>query len=230
MRRAVLVCCVVAAAVRADVAHIGTSRARLVEAAREAERPSPLLVVLHGNDETGEARAQRWRDPAERRGWKVLALDCPAALGCDAHGRWYMWNGNPSWVREQVVALAARDRIDMTSVYLVGWSGGATYIGRNLAAWDSMFAGIVIHGGGVPPTHDGCPTRPLPTYFLVGDGNPTHGDTQQLRDYLERCDQDVRWDLVPGANHPKEDEALTSEKVDEILKWLELHRGTSPVS
>jgi poly(3-hydroxybutyrate) depolymerase len=213
MRGAVIICCFVAAEVRAN-----------------ADDPAPLLVVLHGNDETADERAQRWSAAAERRGWKVLALACPSDLGCDAHGRWYMWNGDPSWVRDQVKALAERDRIDMSRVYLAGWSGGATYIGRNLPAWDSMFAGIVIHGGGVPPSDDACPDRALPTYFLVGDRNPTHSATRRLREYLERCDQDVRWDLVPGANHPKEDEALTPEKVDEILQWLESHRGPDAVS
>jgi poly(3-hydroxybutyrate) depolymerase len=226
MRRAVLACCVLAAAVRADVSQVGHD----VEASRDTGRPSPLLVVLHGNNETGQARAQRWRATAELRGWKVLALDCPRDLGCDARGRWYLWNGDPSWVRDQVKAFAARDHIDMSRVFLAGWSGGATYIGKRFPAWDSMFAGIVIHGGGVPPLDDECPDRRLPTYFLVGDKNPMHDATRRLREYLERCDQDVRWDLVPGANHPKEDEALTPEKVDEILEWLESHRGANAVS
>jgi poly(3-hydroxybutyrate) depolymerase len=223
MRPVVLMCSagvVAAVALRAVVAHVeGDGR----------DEPRPLLVVLHGNDETASERADRWREATDRRGWELLALDCPDELGCDDRGRWYVWNGDPSWVRERVRTLAEHSRIDMSRVYLAGWSGGATYIGKNLPAWESMFAGVVIHGGGVPPRDDVCPTRKVPAYFLVGDENPTHGATRRLREYFERCDQDVRWDLIPGANHRQEDAALTPEKADEILRWLESHRS-EPVS
>ena len=227
VRPVVLLSCVVAVAVRADVPHDRTSAAL---AANEDDGARPLLVVLHGNNETAAKRASRWRDAVEQHGWRLLALDCPAELGCDDNGRWYAWNGDPSWVHERVRALAAHTRIDMARVYLVGWSGGATYIGKKLPAWETMFAGIVIHGGGAPPSDDACPTRRLPAYFLVGDRNPAHGSSRRLREYFERCDQDVRWDLIPGANHVEEDEALTPEKAAEILRWLESHRGSDAVS
>lgn len=186
---------------------------------------APLLVVLHGDRESGEERAQKWREAAERRGWRVLALDCPRDRGCDEQRRWYTWNGDPSWVRQQVLALAERVRIDMSRVFLAGWSGGATYIGKRMPAWASLFAGVVIHGGGVAPAGDACPDRPFPAYFLVGDENPAHRGSVRLREYFERCKLDVKWDLVPGANHPLEDAALTPTKATEILRWLEEHRG-----
>jgi poly(3-hydroxybutyrate) depolymerase len=219
MREAVLMCVLVGAAVGADV----TPHA-------DVAGPAPLLVVLHGNNETGAERAKKWRAAAAKRGWQLLALDCPRDLGCDDEGRWYAWNGNPSWVREQVVAHAARERIDMTRVFLAGWSGGATYIGKRMPAWSSIFAGAVIHGGGVPPSEDECPDRAFPMYFLVGDENPAHGGSVRLRSYAERCGLDVRWDLLPGANHSQEDAVLTPEKADGILRWLERHRGADAVS
>jgi poly(3-hydroxybutyrate) depolymerase len=229
MRPVVLLCCVVAVAVRADVAHIGEDRTGAARAASDDD-PRPLLVVLHGNNETADERSERWREATERRGWKLLALDCPLERGCDDRGRWYAWDGDPSWVHERVKALTAHARIDLSRVYLAGWSGGATYIGKKLPAWETMFAGVVLHGGGVPPSDDECPSRRLPAYFLVGDENPTHRATQRLREYFERCGEDVRWDLIPGANHLEEDEALTPEKADEILRWLESHRSGNAVS
>ena len=68
----------------------------------------------------------------------------------------------------------------------------------------------------MPPRTQDCPDRALPVYFLVGDKNPAHGGSQRLRDYVRRCDQEMQWDLLPGANHPKEDAALTPEKADEL--------------
>jgi poly(3-hydroxybutyrate) depolymerase len=186
--------------------------------------PAPLLVVLHGNGETAEQRAAKWQEAAARRGWKLLALDCPRDLGCNEDGQWYAWNGSSRWIFERVRELAARERIDASRIYLAGWSGGATYIGKRMAEWPRVFAAVVIHGGGSPPRERTCPSRPFPAYFLVGDQNPAHEGAVRLRTYLEHCEQRVRWDLVPGANHAREDEALTPAKAEAILLWLASQR------
>jgi poly(3-hydroxybutyrate) depolymerase len=186
--------------------------------------PTPLLVVLHGDHENADTRAAKWREAAAAHGWNVLALDCPSDLGCDRIGRWYRWNGDPRWIRDQVRGFAQRVPVDMSRVYLAGWSGGATYIGKRMPMWTPMFAGVVIHGGGTPPSTKDCPDRALPTYFLVGDENPAHGGSQRLRAYLHDCGQELKWDLLPGANHDQEDEALTPQKANEILRWLASRR------
>jgi predicted esterase len=177
----------------------------------------PLLVVLHGNHESAEDAAHRWRGAAADKRWGVLALACPRALGCDEQARWYRWAGEPDWIFDQLAAID--DRIDRSRVYLVGWSGGASYIGMKAPAWDRRFAAIVFHGGGQPPDDDGaCPS--LPAYFLVGDENPAHPAAKRLRAYWERCGAEAHWDLLEGANHAREDAALDREKAGAILEWL----------
>jgi hypothetical protein len=93
-----------------------------------------------------------------------------------------------------------------------------------------MFAAAVIHGGGVPPRSEECPDRPFPMYFLVGDKNPAHGAAKRLRAYADACELEVTWDLVPGANHAKEDAALTPAKADQILGWLARQRRSEGVA
>ena len=83
----------------------------------------------------------------ERLGWALLSLECPDKLGCP-DGSWYKWRHDPGWVREQVREVVAHERIDVSRIYLVGWSGGATFIGKHLQEWPRMFAATVIHGGG----------------------------------------------------------------------------------
>jgi poly(3-hydroxybutyrate) depolymerase len=176
----------------------------------------PLLVVLHGDRERADAAARRWRAAARERGWAVLSLQCPRDQGCK--DSWWQWNGDPAWLVAQIDAL--KIPVDASRIVLVGWSGGATYIGMHAQAWSDRFAAIVIHGGGQAPLADGCPDRALPAYFLVGDKNPLHGLATDLRDWWQGCTKDVTWDLVRGADHEHEDRALDRKKALAILDWL----------
>src|SRR5579862_1765049 len=92
----------------------------------ETTDPVPLVVVLHGDREPASAAAARWRPATTQHGWALLALQCPTELGCK--GSWWQWDGDPSWVRDQVTAAATQHAIDPARIYLVGWSGGASYI------------------------------------------------------------------------------------------------------
>jgi poly(3-hydroxybutyrate) depolymerase len=226
MRRVALLFVVISAAVRADATdNAAPCVGCTLDIPANATDPVPLVVVLHGDTDNARERASMWRAAVLGRAWALLSLDCPAALGCP-DGSWYQWQSGsgPTWVRDQVREVIDRSRIDTSRVYLVGWSGGATFIGKHVLEWTPMFAAAVIHGGGVAPRSDECPAAPLPTYFLVGDKNPGHGGAKRLRAYLEACDQDIEWDLLAGANHAKEDAALTPAKADEILRWLANHR------
>lgn len=181
--------------------------------------PVPLVVVLHGDRERATAAAARWHAAVQHRGWALLALQCPADLGCG--DSFWKWDGDPSWVRDQVAAVVAAHSIDTRRIYLVGWSGGASYIGWRATAWTGLFAALVIHGGGMAPAEATCVDHGRPVYFLVGDHNPLHRLAKQLRDYFETCKHEVMWDLVPGADHAREDAALTSKKAAAILDWLD---------
>jgi poly(3-hydroxybutyrate) depolymerase len=195
-----------------------------------ARGPLPLLVVLHGNHEDAATAAKRWNEIAIERGFAVLALHCPRDAGC-ADGKWYRWASTPAWVQKQVTKLSRDLVIDPSRTYLAGWSGGASAIGMHAPAWDRMFAAVVIHGGGQAPLgSDACPERPLPAYFLVGDENPAHPAAKRLRDYYRRCGQDITWDLLPGADHSREDRALDRDKAAQIIDWLEAHARRPNVS
>lgn len=192
--------------------------------------PVPLLVVLHGNHESAADAARRWHGAARAHGWAVLGLQCPRARGCDDEGRWYRWRGEPGWIFEQVEEVARAREVDAARIYLVGWSGGATYLGQRAPHWHRTFAAVVFHGGGQPPSRDACPARALPAYFLVGDRNPAHPAARRLRAYWEACGQDHVWDLLPGANHAAEEAALDHDKAAEILRWLDRRARAPQVS
>ena len=180
--------------------------------------PVPLVVVLHGDREHAPAAAARWHAAVKKKGWALLALECPADQGCK--DSWWRWDGDPTWIGDQIDAIAKQRAIDRKHVYLVGWSGGGSYMGYRATAWSSRFAALVIHGGGMAPATNDCPDPGLPVYFLVGDRNPLHKLAKALRSYFDSCKQDVVWDLVAGADHEKEESALTAKKAEAILGWL----------
>jgi poly(3-hydroxybutyrate) depolymerase len=183
----------------------------------KADKAIPLVVLLHGDRQKAPALAAWWRSAVVERGWALLSLQCPTNLGCK--DSWWQWNGDPSWVADQAGKV---DGIDRSRVYLVGWSGGASYIGDRGRAWEAWFAAVVIHGGGVPPDDETCPAA-LPAYFLVGDNNPLHRHAVSLRGFYDGCKQDVTWDLVRGADHEREEQALTAKKARIILDWMASH-------
>jgi MYXO-CTERM domain-containing protein len=181
---------------------------------------APLLVLLHGDGGESPLRlVEAWERFAAPRGIALLALACPRDLGC--HGSWWQWDGDPAWLAARVEAARAHARIDPARVALVGWSGGASYLGRRLEDLGPTFSAVVFHGGGIPPAGS-CAARPLPTYFLVGDGNPLHHLAMRLRDDAARCGHEVTWDLIPRADHAGEWKAQAA-RAEAVLAWVSSH-------
>lgn len=181
--------------------------------------PAPLLVVLHGDSGHGPADlVKRWEPFAAPRDVGVLALQCPRDRGCK--GSFWQWDGDPAWLLSQVEAFAGRHPVDHERMWLAGWSGGASYIGMRTQTFEDRFAAIVVHGGGIPPRASGCAREKTPVAFLVGSTNPLHGLAVRLREHYDGCGDEVRWSLLPGADHAAEWKAL-DDHGGAILDWLE---------
>jgi predicted esterase len=188
--------------------------------------PRPLLVLLHGDGESASSMLDAWEHSAKGRGWAVVALACPRSEGCTS-GSFWKWNGDPSWVLRQVNSLAELRAIDRDRMWIVGWSGGGSYIGFRTQEFERAFAAIVVHGGGIPPARSICPTSKTAVYFLVGDMNPLHGLAVRLFDHYEACQDEVTWTLVKGADHEGERRALATYR-EAILDWLSTKRLAAP--
>lgn len=192
----------------------------------EGEAAVPLLVVLHGDyGEPAAGLHRAWEPHAAARGVALLSLACPASEGCK--GSWWQWNGSPAWIEQQVDKVAQRRAIDRDRVYLAGWSGGATYIGFRTQELEKRFAAFVIHGGGYPPSSTQCGAEPTSVFFLAGDGNPLHGHAVRLRDHYLACKADVSWNLLRGADHPQEWNALARRGAD-AMDFLLRHSKRRP--
>src|SRR3569623_1114047 len=134
-----------------------------------ASTPRPLVVVQHGKREHGREAAARWRSAVDAHGWTLLALDVPTGIS------WWRWNGDPQW------GIDRANQVPHSEAYLVGGSGGATYIGMHAPAWHGTFAAVVLHGGGMAPPDPDTACTDLTAYFLVGDTNPLHALSDMSR-------------------------------------------------
>ena len=76
-----------------------------------AKNPVPLVVVLHGDREHAPAAAARWRAQIKKRGWALLALECPAELGCK--DSWWKWDGDPGYVIDRIAKVKAEFAISI---------------------------------------------------------------------------------------------------------------------
>jgi hypothetical protein len=192
--------------------------------------PAPLLVLLHGDGETAESIFELWQAAAARRGIIVFAPACPRSEGC-ASGSWWKWNGDPSWLEQEVKTLGGLRAIDATRLWILGWSGGGTYIGWNTQRFERDYAALVIHGGGVRPALSTCPVPEAGIYFLGGDKTPLHRLAEQLDAFYETtCPHaELVWIVLKGVDHEGERRALGGYR-EGILDWLSFRRRTPSVA
>lgn len=188
---------------------------------------TPLVVVLHGDASPG--RPPDVRGPMEAlaaaaraRGFALFAPRCPADRGCGRGSFWQWREGDPKgWLEDQLAAIEAAYPIDPDRVWLVGWSGGASYAGAWLARLGGRFAALAFVGGGMPPAAAGCPACLPPAYFLVGEDNPLHEIARALRDAHIACGGAPRWELLPRTGHTGERAAFHSPaRAAALLDWL----------
>lgn len=190
---------------------------------------APLVVLLPGDGQAAKTLAGAWSRFVAARRWSLLALECPRDKGCK--GSYWQWDGDPAWVEAEIANAARRAPVDPKRVHLVGWSGGASYVGWRTQALTPRFASVVIHGGGIPPASAACASVKVPVYFLVGDANPLHHLARGLRDHYATCGHDVTWDLLPRAAHDGEWSALAKPgTADRVLDWMATRVRVDPPS
>ncbi|MDP3740445.1 MAG: PHB depolymerase family esterase [Hyphomonadaceae bacterium] len=111
----------------------GTSAELYVPESIGADRPAPLLILLHGAGGRGDNMIRRFRDEADRRGVILLAPDSAGrtwdvmmAMGDDPN-RAPGYGGDVARIEEALAETIARHAIDPKKVAIAGFSDGAGY-------------------------------------------------------------------------------------------------------
>lgn len=134
-----------------------------------AERPAPLLVVLHGAGGEGKVMVEQWKDLAEREG---IVLAGPDSLEAP---RWASPQDGPLFLHDVVEKIRAEHPIDPRRVYLFGHSAGAVF-GLQMAALESeYFAAAAFHAGFISASYYSIfdfASRKIPIALYIGTKDP----------------------------------------------------------
>ena len=200
-------------------------------------RPTAVLVLLHGDEGAPSEIAGMIGPPALARNVIVFAPQCPAALGCRQllgsggyTSSWWGWlqssqSYSDAWLGRQIALVESAYAVDGRSTYLIGWSGGADYMGWYALQHSAEFAGAAFVAGGVP-YHPSCPSTRLAGYFLFGSADPRYqtGQPATISSILARCGDAVKTVVIPGADHVGTMMALSQRGyAAKILAWLLAH-------
>jgi hypothetical protein len=203
----------------------------------DPRRPAALVVALHG-DEGAPSLIHDALAPATDAAQTILfSPQCPTSLGCrlpNGNGftnSWWGWlqyvpTYDDRWIGQQVAAIRAAYRVDAMRQYLVGWSGGADYLGWYALRHSDEFAAAAFVAGGVPYSPS-CPRAGFAAYFLAGAVDPRYlsGQPAAVKAKLDGCGDETEAVVLPGADHQGAVASLQAQGYASIvIRWLERHR------
>ena len=181
----------------------------------------PLVIVMHGDDQTAVAMADAFRAMAHERDFALFAPQCPVKLGCDQASFW-RWNGDPAWLGKLVDDLIHDNDLDRDRIWLVTWSGGGSYIGYRMPELGTRYAAVAFLGGAA--YFGNCAKHKMPVYFLAGDKSPYFTWITQARDRFISCGHELTWKLLPGKDHDDEWHIIEKSATQEVVfDFLEAH-------
>jgi hypothetical protein len=203
-----------------------------------AKRPAPVLVAFHGDEGPSWGVPNiisLWTSAADAHGYIVLGVACGPEIGCT--------DGNFSnWLDAQGYAIGAKNiasidgfvtqieslyDVDTKREYLAGYSGGAYVLGYFAQARAEHYAAVAFIAGGMPAwsgTGHACPTRKIGAYFLGGDGDPrTGGQMSDTASAFQACGEEIRLDLVAGADHGATIASIGTGRGEAISTWFDAH-------
>ncbi len=133
----------------------GEREYRLYVPASQAQRPSPLVVMLHGCTQSAEtfAESTRMNELAEQNGFLVLYPIQKASANPARCWNWFQpknqarGSGEPGEIVAVIEHVAKEWPVDRKRVYVTGLSAGASMSAILAACYPDLFAAAAMHDG-----------------------------------------------------------------------------------
>jgi poly(hydroxyalkanoate) depolymerase family esterase len=133
----------------------GEREYKLYIPASHANRPAPLVVMLHGCMQSPEAFAESTRMNSHAEGGEFLVLYPAQKLSANPTRCWNWFvpnnqtrgSGEPAEIVGMIEQIAAKYPVDRKRVYVAGLSAGASMSAILAACYPDVFAAAAIHSG-----------------------------------------------------------------------------------
>ena len=162
-------------------------------------KPSPLIILLHGSGRDGRILVEHWQSLAKKEG---IILAGPDAMVRAGWGR----DDGPLFIRHVVEAVQTDYAVDRRAMYVFGHSAGAIF-GISMGVLESeYFAAVAVHAGALSPSvvpYIARAPRKTPIAVWVGTADPNF-PVRQVRESLEllkRQEFDVQLTEIPNHTH-----------------------------
>jgi poly(3-hydroxybutyrate) depolymerase len=134
-----------------------------------ADKPLPLIVMLHGSNRNGLSLVEKWVDIAEKEELLLVGPDS------NNSAQWSFNSDGPSFLFDLVEAQKAKYPVDGKRVYIFGHSAGAIF-GLMMGLIESQyFAAVAVHAGALRSEDYALfdyAKRKIPVALFVGDRDP----------------------------------------------------------
>jgi poly(3-hydroxybutyrate) depolymerase len=186
-----------------------------------ADRPAPLLLLLHGSLRDGRSLLDPWLPLAKENG---IILVAPEANNRQA---WSMREDGPDFLYSLVEMIRVQQPVDLRRLYLFGHSAGALH-GLAMAVLESeYFAAVAVHAGTLPDQvipYVGQAQRKMPIAIWVGTNDsffPLHA-VRATQTTFNKQGFAVALTEMPGHTHNYYNRA--SEINRQAWQFMEKHR------
>src|SRR6266498_4271353 len=112
---------------------------------RAKDKPSPLIILLHGSGRDGKILVDHWESLAKKEGIILAGPDATVREG------WNMGRDSPLLLRDIVDDVKAKYSVDPKRVYLFGHSAGAIHALKLGVLESEYFAAVAVHAGAFEP-------------------------------------------------------------------------------
>jgi phospholipase/carboxylesterase len=184
-----------------------------------ANRPLPVIVLLHGAGDQAENFIQAWKSLAQKKQIVLIAPQLPRDRTLESH--------IPKILPCLVEDARNQASLDPRRIYLFGYSMGG-YLGYDAALLDSdYFAAVAIHAMGIDDDYAGIvkqATRKLPIFISIGDRDQmvSLDQVRKTRDLLKKSGFPVKYQEF--FNHTHNYYEMSDTINDEVWHSFETQR------